>query len=177
MAVRESLLGIMTLGPAYGLQLHAELSDRCPHRQKTNVGQIYGTLERLTKAGLVESAGENGESLPLYKLSALGSKEAEIWLSGEDLQDLPQWDDLLDMMLISRSVSVEHAHKLHHRLKELVRKEKLTLVTLSDHAHARYIAAVDGWLDDVEPQLATGVQGYTQSRRKRGRPPSTKLVQ
>ena len=28
MAVRESLLGILTLGPAYGLQLHAELGAR-----------------------------------------------------------------------------------------------------------------------------------------------------
>lgn len=57
MSVRDALLGILTLGPAYGLQLHAELGARAPHRAKTNVGQVYGTLDRLVTAGLVVHEG------------------------------------------------------------------------------------------------------------------------
>jgi hypothetical protein len=42
MSVRDGLLSVLTLGPAYGLQMHAELASRAPHRKPVNVGQIYG---------------------------------------------------------------------------------------------------------------------------------------
>lgn len=51
MSVRDGLLALLTLGPAYGLQLHAELLDRAAHRRRVNVGQIYSTLERLRERG------------------------------------------------------------------------------------------------------------------------------
>ena len=56
MSVRDGLLAVLSLGEGYGLQLHSELAARAPHRSPVNVGQIYSTLERLARAGLVESA-------------------------------------------------------------------------------------------------------------------------
>lgn len=176
MAVRESLLAILKLGPAYGLQLHAELGLRAPHRVKTNVGQVYGTLERLSKAGLVSSAGENSEGLPLYQLTAKGLEEATSWLDGSTIEKLPGWEDLLDVVLISRSVSSPHASKLLEKLFEITHAQNISLTSLSDHAHARYVAAVNGWLEDVRPQISTGEIGYSSSRPRRGRPAKS-LVQ
>ena len=71
MSVRDGLLAILSLGPAYGLQLHSELASRSPHRGPVNVGQIYATLDRLVARGLV--AYDARELPPL-----LGRKTTEL---------------------------------------------------------------------------------------------------
>ena len=70
-SVRDCLLAIMSLGPQYGLQLHAELTTRAPHRAATNVGQIYSTLDRLVRDAKVETGGQTADGLPLYQLTEL----------------------------------------------------------------------------------------------------------
>ena len=72
MSVRSGVLAILTLGPAYGLQLHSELASRTPHRKPVNVGQIYGTLDRLVTQAMIEPAGLTDDALPLYRLTAAG---------------------------------------------------------------------------------------------------------
>ena len=71
MSVRDGLVAILTLGPAYGLQLHAELARRAPHRGPVNVGQIYSTLDRLSTQRLIASAGVTDAGV------ALGMRAAE----------------------------------------------------------------------------------------------------
>ena len=77
MAVRDALLALLTAGPAYGFQLHGGLAARTGGRRLVNVGQTYATLERLTKQGLIESAGSTGDGLPLHRLTAAGEAGAE----------------------------------------------------------------------------------------------------
>lgn len=175
MAVRDALLGILTLGPAYGLQLHAELSARAPHRAKTNVGQVYGTLDRLTTAGLVSHQGLTDDGLPLYALTEPGRSEAHSWLAGESLTALPEWADVQDLVLISTSVNQEHARALLHRLEKLLNTyPDSTIQTpaqqLSEQAHQRYREAVSNWLADVQAADIQPQPNYASGRPKRGRP-------
>lgn len=104
MSVRSSLLAILTIGPAYGFQLHNELASRTGHRRSVNVGQIYATLERLVKQGSVESAGRTVDGLPLYALTSAGSVEASLWLTGGEDGPQEDWDDLVDRVLIASSL-------------------------------------------------------------------------
>ena len=104
MSVRDGILGILTLGPAYGLQLHAEFMSRAPHRKPVNVGQIYGTLDRLAGQGLVESAGATDDGLPLYALTASGRDAAAAWLEKPVTSSLPEWTEMLDQVLVAGSV-------------------------------------------------------------------------
>ena len=55
MSVRDGLLAILTLGPAYGSQLHAEFMGRAPHRKMVNVGQIYVSTSNRTAYGAAGS--------------------------------------------------------------------------------------------------------------------------
>jgi DNA-binding PadR family transcriptional regulator len=103
-SVRDGILAILTLGPAYGLQLHTELSSRAPHRKPVNVGQIYGTLERLTKQGLVEPAGTTEDGLPLHRLTAKGLSESSSWMRHPSVDALPEWTEMLDQVLITSSI-------------------------------------------------------------------------
>jgi DNA-binding PadR family transcriptional regulator len=112
MSVRDGLLAILTLGPAYGLQLHAEFSARATHRKPVNVGQVYATLDRLTKQGLVEHAGSTSDGLPLYAVTSEGERVAGLWMSTPDVSALPEWTEMLDQVLVSSSVEPTSALSL-----------------------------------------------------------------
>lgn len=175
MAVREALLGLLTLGPAYGLQLHAELGTRAPHRAKTNVGQVYGTLDRLSTAGLVVHQGLTDDGLPLYALTEAGLTEAQRWLKGDHLTALPEWSDVQDVVLISCSVSTAHCAELLSTLHVLLNEEvpespSTPAQHLNHQAAVRYREAVSNWLGDVQAAAIEPQTGFTLGRPKRGRP-------
>lgn len=192
MAVKEALLGILTLGPAYGLQLHSELRERAPHRSRTNVGQIYGTLDRLVQGGFVARAGETADGLPLYSLTAAGTECAEDWLSGRDLVDTTDWPELLDRILIARSLDNRFLESVIGAYEQLLSREpskpaptgrgQLALLAAADE---RFHGAALAWLGDVRQDMSgryglasedsvvdasMAAHGYSNDRPKRGRP-------
>ncbi len=112
MSVRSGLLAVLTLGPAYGLQLHAEFTDRAPHRGPVNVGQVYGTLERLSKQNLVEPAGTTDDGLPMHRLTEAGRDEAACWMHEPLLESLPEWTEMLDQVLVTSSIDSPAAEGL-----------------------------------------------------------------
>jgi DNA-binding PadR family transcriptional regulator len=112
MSVRDGLLAILTLGPAYGLQLHSELASRAPHRKPVNVGQIYGTLDRLAKSSLVAPAGTTDDALPLYALTGLGRVAADAWMREPAFDALPEWTEMLDQVLVTTSIDPRRAKAL-----------------------------------------------------------------
>ena len=71
MSVRHALLALLSEGPKYGLQLREEFEARTGEVWPLNVGQVYTTLQRLERDGLVESddAEEDGpaEGLPDHR--------------------------------------------------------------------------------------------------------------
>jgi DNA-binding PadR family transcriptional regulator len=103
-SVRSCLLVILSIGPAYGFQLHAELSSRTAGRRNVNAGQVYGTLERLVKQGVVESAGTTQDGLPLYRATANGLSEASVWLTATESAVGEEWTDLVDRVLLASSL-------------------------------------------------------------------------
>src|SRR6202042_2153316 len=62
MSVRHALLALLSEGPKYGLQLREEFEDRTGEVWPLNVGQVYSTLQRLERDGLVESDGTGEDS-------------------------------------------------------------------------------------------------------------------
>ena len=104
MAVKDGILAILSLGPGYGLALRDELVARAPHRADLNVGQVYSTLDRLGRDGLVASGTMTEDNLPLYTITPAGQALVHDWL---DLPVAPQprnWADLLDQVLIGSSL-------------------------------------------------------------------------
>ena len=55
MSVRHAVLALLTEGPKYGLKLRQEFEERTGEVWPLNVGQVYTTLQRLERDGLVES--------------------------------------------------------------------------------------------------------------------------
>ncbi|MCU1561470.1 PadR family transcriptional regulator [Mycetocola sp.] len=104
MAVKDGILAILSLGPGYGLALRDELVIRAPHRAGLNVGQVYSTLDRLGRAGLISSGTTTDDNLPLYALTSTGSEAVNQWLDVPTAPDPRTWADLLDQVLIGASL-------------------------------------------------------------------------
>ena len=69
MSIRQGLLALLEQGPMYGYQLRAEFESRTGATWPLNVGQVYTTLARLERDGLVEPAGADGEGHVFYRVT------------------------------------------------------------------------------------------------------------
>lgn len=182
MSVRDGLLGLLTLGPAYGLQLHAELLDRAAHRRRVNVGQIYSTLERLRERGLVAAAGTTDDGLPLHALTEEGRAEALAWLNGDSASSEEDWDDVLDRILLSSSVSADGLGAVLDAYERSMPVEPVEEEDLEGHPQRRLAAvaaqlraqALQRLLDAARDELSgespgRSVRGFALERPRRGR--------
>ncbi|HEU4912841.1 MAG TPA: PadR family transcriptional regulator, partial [Actinomycetes bacterium] len=59
-----------------------------------NVGQVYTTLARLERDGLVESAGEDAEGHAIYRITAAGRSEVRDWFGTPVSRTSPPRDEL-----------------------------------------------------------------------------------
>jgi len=72
MRVREALLVLLARGSAHGYQLKVDY-ERLTRNGPINIGQIYQTLQRLERDGLVErGAGEPSDRRIPYQVTAAG---------------------------------------------------------------------------------------------------------
>ncbi|MFT4260625.1 PadR family transcriptional regulator [Microbacterium sp.] len=81
MSVRQSLLAILDQGPCYGYQLRHEFDRRTGSTWPLNVGQIYNTLERLERDGLVARGEADEQGHVYWEITDAGSAEVAQWLS------------------------------------------------------------------------------------------------
>jgi DNA-binding PadR family transcriptional regulator len=80
--VRNSLLAPLSEGPKYGLKLRDEFEAATGYVWPLNSGQVYTTLDRLQRAGLIER--ENSEKHGRQRqsrITAQGTSELKRWMS------------------------------------------------------------------------------------------------
>lgn len=81
MSVRQSLLAILAQGPCYGYQLRAEFDRRTGSTWPLNVGQIYNTLDRLERDGLVAKGDLDEHGHVYWEITDAGATEVRRWLA------------------------------------------------------------------------------------------------
>src|SRR5260221_12276236 len=78
MSVRHALLALLSEGPKYGLQLRHEFEERTGEVWPLNVGQVYTTLQRLERDGLVTSDSEDDAGpQKSFRITAEGAVELD----------------------------------------------------------------------------------------------------
>lgn len=80
-SVRQSLLAILDQGPCYGYQLRAEFDRRTGSTWPLNVGQIYNTLERLERDGLVAKGDVDEHGHVYWFITDAGSADVRAWFA------------------------------------------------------------------------------------------------
>ncbi|QMU75225.1 PadR family transcriptional regulator [Streptacidiphilus sp. PB12-B1b] len=94
MSIRHGLLALLEQGPRYGYQLRTEFEARTGATWPLNVGQVYTTLGRLERDGLVRPDGEDSEGHVFYAITDHGREELRSWFGSPVRRDNPPRDEL-----------------------------------------------------------------------------------
>ena len=170
MSVRHALLALLSDGPKYGLQLREEFEANTGQVWPLNVGQVYTTLQRLERDGLVTAIAdeESGEPGPqkAYRITAAGSAELAQWLRVPPDLSTPPRDDLVMKVLIAVRVpgtDVAEVIQVHRRYLIQLMQEWTRLKEDDNGRDVAFSLVVDSelfridsvvrWLDSAEARL------------------------
>jgi DNA-binding PadR family transcriptional regulator len=103
-SVRNALLALLQQGPRYGYQLRAEFEDRTGGTWPLNVGQVYTTLSRLERDGLVEGRGADGEGHVVYVVTPAGRDEVAAWFGSPVPRTQPPREELAIKLALAVTV-------------------------------------------------------------------------
>ncbi len=82
MSIKHGLLALLERGPMYGYQLRTEFESSTGSTWPLNVGQVYTTLTRLERDGLVRPVGEpDADGRQVYALTDEGRVEVTTWFT------------------------------------------------------------------------------------------------
>ncbi|WP_205472629.1 PadR family transcriptional regulator [Nocardioides sp. SYSU D00038] len=104
MSVRFALLALLEQGPKYGYQLRSEFEQRTGSTWPLNVGQVYTTLTRLERDGLVEGAGSDEQGHVVYRVTDAGRDEVATWFTTPVARTQPPRDELAIKLALAVTV-------------------------------------------------------------------------
>ena len=81
MSVRMGVLALLVGGPGYGYQLRGEFEHRTGGTWPLNIGQVYTTLDRLERDGLVARGDTDDDGHVVYTATDTGRDEVARWFS------------------------------------------------------------------------------------------------
>jgi DNA-binding PadR family transcriptional regulator len=82
MSIRHGLLALLERGPRHGYQLRSEFDAATGATWPLNVGQVYTTLDRLARDGLVVQDGDpDADGRIAYRLTDTGHAEVRGWFA------------------------------------------------------------------------------------------------
>ena len=167
MTVRHALLGLLSEGPKYGHQLRQDFESRTGDVWPLNVGQVYTTLQRLERDGLVESDDEAADGpQKVFRITGSGEQDLATWLRTPPDLTPPPRDELVIKILVALGVPGVDVHdviQVHRRylvelmqqwtrLKEDEAEFDLGLALVVD-AELFRLDSVIRWLDAADGRL------------------------
>jgi DNA-binding PadR family transcriptional regulator len=167
MSVKYALLGLLSEQPKYGHQLRQEFEEKTGDVWPLNVGQVYTTLQRLERDGLVESDRADSEGpQKRFRITAAGEHELAEWLMTPNDLTVPPRDELVIKVLVALDVpgvdmqSVLQIHRRYvvelmqqwTRLKDDEGQHDFRLALVVD-AELFRLDSVIRWLDAVDGRL------------------------
>lgn len=168
MSVRHALLALLSEGPKYGLRLQQEFEERTGEVWPLNVGQVYITLQRLERDGLVEASGHGapGPQKKRFTITQAGSAELEAWLRTPAGDIPPPRNELVIKVLISLRVpgadvhDIVQAHRRHMielmqrywHLKAEAAQDEVGVALIAD-AELFRLEGIVRWLDAADTRL------------------------
>jgi len=166
-SVPHALLALLSEGPKYGLQLRQEFEARTGEVWPLNVGQVYTTLQRLERAGLVESDNEDADGPQRgFRITAEGEAELAGWLRTPPDLAAPPRDELVIKILVALRVpgtEVADVIQVHRRyLVELIQQwtrikedsaDRDLGLALAVDAELFRLDSVIRWLDAAEGRI------------------------
>ncbi|WP_035798195.1 PadR family transcriptional regulator [Kitasatospora mediocidica] len=178
MSIRHGLLALLDQGPRYGYQLRVEFEARTGATWPLNVGQVYTTLGRLERDGLVVPDSEDEEGHLFYAVTDKGRAELRSWFDTPVPRTSPPRDELAIKLAMAVTVPGVDVHAVvqaqrRHSIKALQDYTRLKARALAgestssegdDRSDLAWLLVLDQlifqteaevrWLDHCETRLA-----------------------
>jgi DNA-binding PadR family transcriptional regulator len=181
MSIKHGLLTLLGEGPRYGFQLKKEFEELTGELWAINVGQIYTTLGRLVRDGLVaeEEAPGADDSLQGYRLTDAGREEVRRWFATPRPTDAPERDELtikvalavatgrddVEAMLQDQRTDATATLQALTRRKARLAPDDLSQAVVIDSLIARVDAELR-WLDLTSARLRAQTTTRSRTRAK-----------
>ena len=181
MSIRHGILALLSEGPAHGYQLKADFEQRTGGTWPLNIGQVYTTLQRLERDGLVQLS--DGSDQPgdrvVYAISDTGRAVCREWFSTPVRRTQAPRDELaIKLALAVGAPGVDIAALVQGQRSEAVRTlQELTRlkITASDSEDLAWLLVLDAlvfqseaevrWLDHCESRLVRAAAARDQPTR------------
>jgi DNA-binding PadR family transcriptional regulator len=168
MSVKHGLLALLERGSRYGYQLRAEFEEATGGTWPLNIGQVYTTLARLERDGLVDALPESDSGQRPYRITAGGKVELHLWFATPISQaDRPRDELAIKLALALTTPGVDVAAVVQSQ-------RTATMRTLQEYTRLKHRAKLPGdlawrlvldamvfrgeaevrWLDHCEASLA-----------------------
>ena len=169
MSVRHSLLALLSGGPMHGYGLKTEFEAATGDVWPLNVGQVYTTLGRLERDGLV-TAEPDTDGQKVYEITAAGRGELRRWFETPVPREvLPRQELAIKLVFAMRSGASDVTEVVQRQRLATVRSlQDLTRLKTAAEAAGdmAWLLMLDGllfqaeaetrWLDLCEARLARG---------------------
>ena len=167
MSVKHSLLALLSEQPTHGYQLKSSFERRTGGAWPLNIGQVYTTLSRLERDGLVAEVERDGDRVT-YQITDAGRSALEAWYAAPVVADPPLRDELAIKLLLGvaandidvvtllqrqRTATVEQLQRYTAQKRRADPADDLPLVVLLDSLILKAEAEIR-WLDLCEQRLA-----------------------
>jgi DNA-binding PadR family transcriptional regulator len=127
MSVAHSLLAMLADHPTHGYRLKAEFERCTGGAWPLNIGQVYTTLARLERDGLIEAARGDDEQ-KAWRLTTAGRDALAAWYTAPVVDEPPARDELAIKVLIAAATGNEDVTAILQRQREatMARLQRLT---------------------------------------------------
>lgn len=105
MSIKYAILGLLAERPLHGYELKAAYESELVPATHLNIGQVYTTLERLTRDGLVAHEVVNQTERPdkkVYALTPAGRQELHDWMAVPTQIDLDLRNETFIKLVLAR---------------------------------------------------------------------------
>ena len=166
MSVKHGLLALLAEAPRHGYQLKTDFEHRTGGSWAINIGQVYTTLQRLERDGLVELAASDGERQN-YLITEAGREQLSSWFFAPVVFEGPPRDELMikvllavaandidvtDILQSQRTASVEQLQAYTRRKAQADPQTELAFLLMLDALIFRTEAEIR-WLDASEARI------------------------
>src|SRR5437870_2400209 len=135
MSLKYGVLGLLKEQPLHGYEVKNRFEDMLGGTWDVNIGQIYTTLQRLERDGLVRPVGSRGDrGKLLYELSPEGQKALDEWLAQPDAGPQQLHEDIYVKLLLATRIANGDLHTLLSRQKRAYLQRLRDLNRLEERA-------------------------------------------
>jgi DNA-binding PadR family transcriptional regulator len=106
MSLRYGVLGLLAEQPLHGYEVKTRFEGLLGETREVNIGQVYATIQRLERDGLVRSLGGRGDRGKLvYELTEAGRKALDEWLSAPESEPQQLRESIYVKLLLASRIA------------------------------------------------------------------------